>query len=300
MKMYIPVAAAMLVFASVLSAANIVVPNGSFETPPTTLATNRIDSWQDNPKPDWWDERLYGPWDLLTGVFTNVPGSAGVPIDNMDGGQAAFLFASPGVGFFQDYNSVDWADTTPTHEFNATYRAGKAYRLTVALIGGGGNMREGVTLALALYYRDASSNMVVVSMTNVTHSVALFPSLTHFVDIPVSTPVVKASDAWANQNVGIALVSTVDPLLQGGYWDVDHVRLQEIDPPRLVTRRAGEIVVESEPGLVFEIRASSSLVTPIASWAVIGSVTNTTGTATFVDPSVGSKSLRFYIARLVP
>jgi hypothetical protein len=297
MKMYsLLVAAFLLLCVSALAAATVPLPNGSFEGPDTPFADPRIDSWQDYPKPAWYDELTNGPWDYLTGVFENTGPAESNHIHNIDGTQAAFFFAYPQVGIFQDYNSVDWAHLLPGHEFNALYHPGKAYQLTVGLIGGGGNMREGVSIATALYYRDASSNMVFVAMTNVVHSLALFPDTTNFVDIPLITPLVKASDAWANQNIGVAIFSTVGFELAGGYWDIDNVRLQEIDRPRVRTTRVGEVIVESEPGQNFDILASSNLNTPFASWPVVGHVENVTGTATFQDPST-SKGPRFYIAR---
>lgn len=276
----------------------IEVPNGSFESPDTPFADQRIDSWQDNPKPDWYDEAMNGPWDQLTGVFENTDTSNPSHIHNMDGTQAAFLFNVPQAGFFQDYDSTDWAHPIPTHDFNARFESGKSYRLTVGVIGGGGGMREGASLGIALYYR-ASSNMVFVAMTNVAHSLAVFSTTTNFVDIPLTMPAVKPTDAWADQNIGIAIFSTVTPDLIGGYWDLDNVRLAEITPVRLSIRRGGEITVHSDPGLKFEILASSDLSAPVASWPVIGTVTNTSGTASFADPSP-SATQRFYVARQVP
>lgn len=282
-----------------LSAATVSVPNASFEGPVTPFADPRMDSWEDYPKPPWYDEVTNGPWDFLTGVFLNTDPSAPDHIDNMDGAQAAFLFAYPQVGIFQDYNSLDWAHPLPSHDFNALYQAGKAYQLTVGVIGAGGGMSNGVGLAAAVYYRDASSNMVIVAMTNVLNSPDVFPNRTHFIDISAMTPVVRASDPWANQNIGIAIFSTVGFELAGGYWDVDNVRLLEITPPRLSTRKAGELTVEGEPDFEYEILASSSLDEPIDSWDVIGFVTTTGGTATFTDPSPVTRQ-RFYVARQVP
>ena len=278
------------------------VPNASFESPESTFATNRMASWEKNPQPVWYDELLFGgPWDLASGIFSNAPNQSGVIIDNMDGEQAAFLFVLPEVGFFQDYNSMDWEDTAPTHEFNVTFQPGRAYQLTAGLIGGGGNMREGASIALALYYRDASSNKVFVAMTNVVYSAALFPTNTHFVDFSIATPLVKASDAHANQHIGIAIFSSIpfDNTLFGGYWDIENVRLQEIDQPRLHTQRMGEVIIESSPGLKFDILASSNLSTPLENWTVIGHVENVTGTVTFQDPST-NKDRRFYTARYAP
>ncbi|HKQ39982.1 MAG TPA: hypothetical protein VJ063_18030 [Verrucomicrobiae bacterium] len=273
------------------------VPNGSFEGPDTTFADPRMDSWQDFPKPVWYDELANGPWDFLTGVFENTEPGASNHIDNIDGTQAAFMINAPAVGFFQDYNSTDWANPLPTHEFNATFQPGKAYQLTVGLIGGGGNMPPGASIATALYYRDASSNMVFVAMTNIVHTPTLFPDTTNFVDIPLMSGLVQASAPQANQHIGIAIFSTLmDTNYLGGYWDIDNVRLREIERPRLTTTRKGEMVVHGEPGLKFDILASANLTTPFANWAVIGTVQMVTDTATFQDPST-SKGPRFYIAR---
>lgn len=300
MKTYsLVVAAFMFLGVSVMPGAPINLPNGSFEGPDTPFADPRIDSWQDFPKPPWYDELTNGPWDYLTGVFENTDPTASNHIHNIDGSQAAFFFAYPQVGIFQDYNSLDWAHILPSHEFNAVFQPGKAYHLSVGLIGGGGNMREGVSIATALYYRDASSNMVFVAMTNITHSLTLFPDTTNFVHIPLVTPLVKTSDAWANQNIGVAIMSTVGFELAGGYWDIDAVRLQEVGQPRVRTTRVGEVIIESEPGMKFDILASANLTTPFANWTRLSTVENVTGTVTFQDPST-SKGPRFYIARYAP
>src|SRR6185295_4398509 len=121
----------------------VAIPNASFESPDSTYATNRMDSWEKNPQPFWYDENAFGgPWDLATGIFSNAPNVNGQIITNIHGEQAAFLFVLPQTGFFQDYDSIDSDDATPSHNFNATFQPGKAYRLTVGLIGGGGGMRE--------------------------------------------------------------------------------------------------------------------------------------------------------------
>src|SRR5687767_5887508 len=120
MKMY-SLAVAALMFVSIVSlpAGTVTVPNASFEGPDTPFADPRIDSWQDFPKPPWYDELANGPWDFLTGVFENTAPTESNHIHNMDGTQAVFLFNAPAAGIFQDYNSMDWGDPVPTHEFNA-------------------------------------------------------------------------------------------------------------------------------------------------------------------------------------
>src|SRR5262245_57928385 len=112
-----------------LGAETIGVPNASFESPSTTFVNINIDFWQKTSKPVGYDESGGFLWTQLTGAFKNTPSGSADHIDNCDGDQAAWLFAVPEVGLFQDYDSVDWNDPVPTHAFNATYRAGKAYRL---------------------------------------------------------------------------------------------------------------------------------------------------------------------------
>ena len=43
-------------------------------------------------------------------------------------------------------------------------------------------MLEGVTLELALYYREDTGDPVTVVATSITNSLALFPNLKHFID----------------------------------------------------------------------------------------------------------------------
>jgi len=58
------------------------------------------------------------PWDQLMGQFLNTTNGSPNHIDNMDGNQAAFLFALPDVLIFQDYNSISGTNSTPTRDFN--------------------------------------------------------------------------------------------------------------------------------------------------------------------------------------
>ncbi len=204
---------------------SIAVPNYSFELPATGYVSTNVNSWQKVPKPSWYQESSGFTWDQLIGIFLNTAPGQSDSIDNLAGNQAAYLFAVPQVGMFQDYNSIDWQTTTPTHAFNATYTVGKAYTLTVGINGGGGGMLDGATLALILYYRDAGGNMVTVASTTVVQSAAVFPTHTHMTDFTVTVPTVRATDPWAGKNIGIQLVSTVSTALQGGYWDLDNVRL---------------------------------------------------------------------------
>jgi hypothetical protein len=224
-------------------------------------------------------------------------------IDNCDGTQAAFLFAFPDVTIFQDYNSIYGTNTTPSHAFNAMFNVNRAYSLTVGVIGGGGGMYDGATLQLSLYYRDASSNMVTVGATTIINSAQLFPTNTHLVDFSVYVPGVRTNDQWAGQNIGIQIASTVDFDLEGGYWDVDNVRLTETALPALtspqVTNNQYGFTLQSQPGLRFEILAATNLPLPISNWTSLGPLTNLTGTVPFLDPAT-NLDRRFYRARQLP
>lgn len=282
----------------------IAVPNGSFESPAVApvspYAGPDMDSWQKTPQPVWFDPNSYGAWSNLSGEFYNVP-FPGVFIDNADGYQASFLFALPGVGYFQDYDSIGGTNSIADHAFNVKYTVGKSYKLTAGLIGGGGGMSNGVPLQLSFYYRDALSNMVTVASTTVTNSATLFPTNTHFVDFSVTIPGVQSGDVWAGKNIGIALVSTVDFSLVGGYWDVDNVRLEEKTAPMLIapqfTGGVPKFTVRSEPGLQFQLLTSTNPTTPLTNWTVLGSITNTSGATVFSDTPSTNLISRFYRAR---
>jgi hypothetical protein len=284
------------------------VPNGSFESPVVPqappYAEPDIDAWQKSPQPAWYypSNNFDTPWDYLMGTFYNVP-NPGSFIDNCDGVQASFMFAVPEVALFQDYNTISGTNTTPSHALNAAFTVGKRYRLTVGLIGGGGGMQPGVTFQISLYYRDASSNMVTVAATSITNTTANFPTNTHLVDFQVQVPGVQAGDPWAGKNIGIQLLSTAGFDNAGGYWDVDNVRLTEVVENELVnpglTNGHFQMIVRSEPGLTFEILASTNLPLTASNWASLGTVTNITGATPFLDSSLAG-SRRFYRARQMP
>jgi hypothetical protein len=283
----------------VLQAGSIGVPNGSFESPVTDFVDIHVDSWQKAAKPSWYDEINNGPWDQLIGTFKNTTNTSPDHIDNCDGNQAIWMFAVPEVALFQDYNSMDWNDQAPTHNFNALYEVGKSYHLTVGVIGGGYSMLQGVSLQLCLYYRDTASNQVPVGLASVTYSNAVFSNRTHFVDFKVDVPAVKATDAWAGQNIGIQILSTVSSNLEGGYWDLDNVRLSSIREPVLqnpvFTNGQFNFTLQSEPGLKLEMLAAGNLA---SNWVSLGTLTNATGTVSFTNTPAGF-SRRFYQARKI-
>lgn len=287
-----------------LAATNISVPNASFESPNVPFPSPNFNSWQKTAKPDWYDDGGGSfTWTQLVGAFKNTTVGSSNYIDNCDGLQAIWLFAVPEVGLFQDYDSMDWNDVVPSHDFNATFETGKAYRLTVGVIGTGGNMLQGPTLDLSLYYRDASSNRIAVATTTLTNTYDVFSNNTHFVDCHVTVPAVKAGDAWAGQKIGIQFLSTVSTNLQGGYWDLDNVRLVSTIAPSLVnpihTNGQFRFTLQSEPGLTFQLLASTNLTLPVSNWMSVGFVTNVAGTIPFVD-SPANFHQRFYQARQLP
>lgn len=287
---------------SVSGAEAIPVPNGSFESPSVIYVGTFIDSWQKTPKPDGYVESGGFTWDQLSGIFLNTPPTSSDHIDNCDGRQAIWLFAVPEVGLFQDYESRDWNDAEPSHAFDAQFEPGRSYRMTVGVIGGGGGMLEGATLEVSLYYRDAQGGMVTVATTTVAHSVALFPNRTHLVDLAVNTPVVRAGDPWAGKKIGVRLLSTVSPALEGGYWDLDHVRLVSLPPPALTSPTMVEggfqFTLSSEPGARFDVLAADDPSLPIDAWQTIQTLTNVSGTDSFTDGNGGGQ--RFYQLRQVP
>jgi len=254
--------------AGLLQSATIPLPNGSFESPAIVFVDLNIDSWQKTPKPDWYVESGGFLWSQLTGAFKNTAAGSFDHIDNCAGDQAVWMFAVPGAGLFQDYNSVDWNDPAPAHEFDARYEVGRAYALTAGVIGGGGGMSNGVTAEISFYYRDAASNQVKVAATSITNTPAIFSNKTHLIDFIVQVPTVKLGDAWADQHIGIQLLSTVSTGLQGGYWDFDNVRLTSSAEPTvrlLFAAEASGLRVSwlSETSRHYQVQASENL----SSWS---------------------------------
>jgi hypothetical protein len=300
--------AVMVLSASVIAplrAATLSLPNASFESPVvppvSPYAGPDMGYWQKSPQPGWYNptNNFNTPWEDLMGTFYNVPYPSTF-IDNCDGSQAAFIFALPKAALFQDYDSIYGTNTSPSHAFNAKFDVNRAYSLTVGVIGGGGGMKNGVPLQLSLYYRDASSNMVTVAAATITNSAQLFPTNTHLVDFSVYVPGVRATDPWAGQNIGVQIASAVGFDLAGGYWDVDNARLTEmflpvLGDPRLTNSQPG-FTLQSQPGLAFEILATTNLSLPISNWTSLGTLTNVTGLAPFLDPAT-NVGHRFYQAR---
>jgi hypothetical protein len=302
---------ALVTWTAPLRAGTIPIPNASFESPVVpielTPAIPDMDYWQKSPQPGWYDPSQHDnyPWDTRMGTFYNFhTPPPDTFIDNCDGSQAAFLFAFPDAAIFQDYDSIYGTNTTPSHAFDAKFNVDRAYRLTVGVIGGVNTaLYEGATLELSLYYRGAASNMFIVAATTITNSAQLFPTNTHLVDFAVYVPGVRTVDPWAGQNIGVQIASTVSSNQASGYWDLDNVRLTEtllpaLTNPRMTNSQCG-FTLESQPGLRFEILATSNLSLALSNWTSLGTVTNVTGATAFLDPSP-SPDCRFYRARQLP
>lgn len=286
------------------AASSISVPNASFESPNVPFPSPNFNSWQKTAKPDWYDDGGGAfLWTQLIGEFKNTAVGNSNHIDNCDGLQALWLFAIPEVCLFQDYDSVDWNDPAPTHDFNATYEPGKSYHLAVGVIGTGGNMTVGATLDLSLYYRDLASNRIAIATTSLTNEPSVFSNNTHFVDCFVTVPTVRTNDAWAGKKIGIQFLSTASVELQGGYWDLDNVRLTSQVAPAfinpVITNGQFRCTLQSEPGQAFEMLASTNLSLPTSNWTSLGFVTNATGTIPFVYTPANFPQ-RFYQARQLP
>jgi len=211
-----------------LQAQPISVPNYSFEsaTAPSSYpyVNFSVTSWQKAPRPDYFigvEQNSTLLWDQTAAVFFG-PGAYG----NMQGIQAAYLFSFPQVSLSQDY------DSTPGHDFNATFEIGKTYSLTVGVFGKGfsGNMTEGSMLGVSLYYRNGANQVTIGAPTIITYTAAGFPvgGPLNLQDVQVNLPAVQAGDAWVGQKIGIKIESIYG--MGDGYWDVDNVRLVSAVP----------------------------------------------------------------------
>ena len=243
----------------------VIVPNGSFESPTTPYAAPSVDAWQKTPKPADFDESLGFPWVAETGLFLNPPTGAADHIVNCDLRQALYLFSYPGVGLFQDYDSIGSTSTTPDHRLDVRFEPNHSYRLTVGVIGGpGSQLRDGTTVQLELYYRESGTNLVTVVSNVISHSMDVFPDHVHFQDFTVESPVVTVDDPWAGKHLGIRLLSTTTHDLLGGYWDLDNVRLtirQHLGPTITLSPTANgyQLSWSATSGCVYQPQTSKDL-----------------------------------------
>jgi len=215
----------------IVRAERIPIPNESFELPSTQYVSTRIESWQETPKPDDYPEVGGFLWDQLTGVFRNTPVTAVDHVFNFAGEQAIYLFSIPGVGLFQDYESVAYNQTEASHAFDAIFEVGRAYEFTAGIIGQGGNLPEGVGLELAFYHRNPQGAMVPVATLVVTNSAVAFPDRNHAVPYTVRLPPVQIGDPWAGRHMGVRILALVSDEKKGGYWVVDNVQVSRTALP---------------------------------------------------------------------
>jgi hypothetical protein len=223
---------ALTLAAGSLQAQPIAVPNFSFESQSAVgfpFGTNpSLDSWQKIAEPVYFGpiSGMFGiPWFGTAGGFIGTATNSSNPYANLLGTQAGYILAFPEVTLFQDF------DNSPA--FNATFEVGKSYNLTLGVYGSS-LLAEGSTLELSLYYRDALDNRVTIGSTVITYNAATFPSVANpnLIDFSVNLPAVQAGDAWAGENIGIQLESTVDmQLMSGRNWDFDNLRLTAIPEP---------------------------------------------------------------------
>jgi hypothetical protein len=278
-------------------AGTLPVPNASFEAPATLFVSTLVSDWQKLPKPGWYEETGEFLWSQLSGVFLNPAEGRPDRILNCHERQAVWLFAVPEVGLLQELGEAG-----PSASVQTRYEPGRVYELTAGVLGGGGSMLEGATLELDLYYRDDATNLVVIAATTVTNVAGLFGNPKVLLDYSVPTPVVAVDDPWAGRAIGIRFVSTVSFELQGGYWDLDNVRLTAL-PSRPLTLRNPRVAdghftvsVEGDPGGNVELLATSDPGLPAADWLRVGFVEDFGGEATLTVPLTPG-SMACFLAR---
>ena len=207
---------ALLLLTSPAFSGSIPIPNYSFESPTVAdvspYASANIDVWQKSPPPAYWTQLGYtsDQWYNSAGEFYNVPSPY---IDNADGNQVGFMFSNPGLELSQQLSN--------------TFQVGSPYQLTVGIEGGGYGMSPGYPMQIGLYYLNGG-NQVMVGTTTVLNTNT--GPITHLTDYSVTIPAVAASDPWAGQSFGIALIQT-GGTGTGGYWDIDNVRLATVPEP---------------------------------------------------------------------
>ncbi len=280
----------------------VVVPNGSFEAPTVAYAWPPIDFWQKTPKPADFDESQGYPWVDETGLFLNTPTGSPDHIVNCDQRQALYLFSYPGVGLFQDYDSIGDTSTGPDHRLDVRFEPNHSYRLTVGVIGGpGSQLIDGATLQLELYYRQDGTNLVTVASNIITHSMTIFPDHVHFQDFTVESQVVQVGDPWAGQHLGIRLLSTVVLEKLGGYWDLDNVRLtirQHLGPTLTLSPEANgyQLSWPATPGCVYQPQTSKDM----RSWSDLGPSISPQGDAGGVFIAEPDLQRAFYRVLVLP
>jgi len=200
-----------------LWSASIPIENASFEAPavdPNAFpALPMVESWTEI------DVDTEGSTN--TGVFANTSADSPDHVVNADGSQLLFLGSGQGNALEQD--------------LVATYRVGCDYRLTVAVgvsaMFPPSSADPSDTVELVLYYRAADEPVDIARQVVTADGL----SATQLQDFAVHLPTVQARDAWAGQAIGVAIRAAGVP---GGFWDIDHVRLEELYPVALAVENA--------------------------------------------------------------
>lgn len=266
----------------------LVVPNGSFESPATPFVSLLIQSWQRTPKPSGYVEEGGFQWSQLTGIFLNTAPGAADHIEALDGRQAAWLFAVPEAGVFGGVQNA--AGTAP-----AVFEAGRAYRLSIDVLGAGGNMLDGVELEASLFRWVDGTNRVAVGGLVITNSAVAFPNRNRLITYQRTLPAVKATDPWAGEAIGIQVVSRSTQANQGGYWDIDRIRVEALAPhvPQLGFESVdGALRLKwgSAVGWRYRVREAAEL----GVWTEVGDFRNGDGNELSVRLPAGNGDQRFY------
>ncbi|MBL9173244.1 MAG: hypothetical protein JNL10_06915, partial [Verrucomicrobiales bacterium] len=186
-------ALASLALAWTASAVDVPVGNASFELPSTTFVNPQIDLWNKTPQPDWFQPQGGITWDQLSGVFANTAPSDPRYIANIDGTQAAFLISLPQAGI--------------TQVVSTKYEVGLQYSVSVGVIAGG-NITEGTSLLIGLFYVDDAGSPQTVAGKTVIYTAAGFPNSIEFQDQAAISSVLNSGDAAVGRNIGIQIVGT--------------------------------------------------------------------------------------------
>lgn len=164
-------------------------------------------------------------------------------------------------------------------------------------------MLEGTSLEISLTYLNAAAERVPVATTRVANGPGASDG-TALVDPGGFGSHGPGFDPWAGKPLGIRFLSTVDAAQAGGYWDLDHVRLQDLREPSVagisLSGNQVNLVVEGEPGAVVDLLEGGDPGQPVDGWTVTASATNATGRTTFGCPGGGSELGRFFRVRQRP
>ena len=201
---------------------------------------------------------------------------------NIEGNQAAFLFAVPSNGMSQ--------------ETSAIYEPGITYVVSAGLVGSSSFAPpEGTTLSLSLYYRESETNLVTIASRDVIYNATNFPSLSNLVYFAVASQPLTNNHPALGKNVGVAITSTVAPA--GGIWDIDNVTLAAEQLSLTVARVENNLRItwNSRDGATYQLQTSSDLMT----WNVTGAPIIGTGSTQSSDvPVPSAASYAFFRLRV--